>query len=1154
MKKALAILTVLALLCCLPIPVALAGDDTPSYSGTVYYVDSQAGDDANAGTSENAPWQTLQKVSATTFAPGDAVLLKRGGVWDGGVTLRGTGTITDYITLGAYGTGDMPLLSGGGVDAVVKLYNASYWVVENLEITNTAETEAQRYGIQVTASVNKTTYHGFIIRNNSIHDITSFRTDTSGEGAGIQTLGAGWYTGFSDILIENNQIYNVGGNGMTINGGWRADPEHGGKNVIIRRNYLYNIGCDGILVQECQGPLTEYNVVHTSHNRSVAAEVAIWPFDCTDAVFQFNEAYNTLTRNDGQGFDCDYMSSGTVFQYNYGHDNEGGFMLICTEETNWDGSLPAFNDGSIVRYNIGQNNGGAQFTLVGNITNTQIYNNTLYTRWGLDARVISVYTKYEGYPDNTRFYNNLFYDFSSPSDGQKYSFQSRNTAHDGFCTNTVWENNLVYGTSANQAPTAPDTVEDGQTPVIAAASGNIVADPRLKAPGGAGIGFESCDAYYLYDDSPALNAGKVLPDNGERDFFGNPVSAVGPANIGAYNGAGVPDQSEPVYYDNNYVQAVDWENNVAGSTNGRLWYVGYCYSLVQLQSDLAGLSPGTGSTTGVRLSNNRTSTGNCTAALSLGYLPERHRSTGMRFWMSGDGTARSGYLEFTTASAKYKLNVQIPAEGGWIEADWNGRFYNNTVWKYETVTPQIMRTASSVTIAVNSLPAGEGIYIDDIQWKVDRIDTPDETTSGSGSATTGDSSTTTTTTAAASTTTTAPTQAPTTAPAPEPGDSVYVRTAVDFDAADGAASTDGGPATVLSKVAAADLQADYAGFGTVLKAQTGNWSQFKIQLPENWKTGDPTALRFTAWADTATTGYALIGGQAVPGSLRIQTAPTTYTVTFDDRLAAMSTRYFSLKTSSASTVYMDNIQLIYDDETAMKAGVGDDTANLTLANGDQSALPVSDGVVTLPLTEPTAPLKTLTGWMVDGKLYPAGAIVAATADTVIRAAVLTFEMADGASIRLNIEKPGLRFQTSVSTGEYNALANAAQQIEQGTLLIAADNAVGALTLDTPFAVKLVDRDNGFYAPDSNEITSCYYGSVVGIGSENFTSDICARGYLTVTYADNSTATFYTVVTATRNIRQTADNIKNAGDGYYDGLSSEKQAIIDQFATPAQTAA
>ena len=189
-----------------------------------------------------------------------------------------------------------------------------------------------------------------------------------------------------------------------------------------------------------------------------------------------------------------------------------------------------------------------------------------------------------------------------------------------------------------------------------------------------------------------------------------------------------------------------------------------------------------------------------------------------------------------------------------------------------------MRTASSVTIAVNSLPAGEGIYIDDIQWKVDRIDTPDETTSGSGSATTGDSSTT-TTTAAASTTTTAP--------APEPGDSVYVRTAVDFDAADGAASTDGGPAAVLSKVAAADLQADYAGFGTVLKAQTGNWSQFKIQLPENWKTGDPTALRFTAWADTATTGYALIGGQAVPGSLRIQTAPTTYTVTFDDRLAAV---------------------------------------------------------------------------------------------------------------------------------------------------------------------------------------------------------------------------------------------------------------------------
>ncbi len=34
---------------------------------------------------------------------------------------------------------------------------------------------------------------------------------------------------------------------------------------------------------------------------------------------------------DGTGFDVDYDQDGTVIQFNYSHDNEGGFILLCTD-------------------------------------------------------------------------------------------------------------------------------------------------------------------------------------------------------------------------------------------------------------------------------------------------------------------------------------------------------------------------------------------------------------------------------------------------------------------------------------------------------------------------------------------------------------------------------------------------------------------------------------------------------------------------------------------------------------------------------------------------------------------------------------------------------------------------------------------------------
>ena len=76
-------------------PETVVTEDAAS-GGTTYYVDSTIGDDSNSGTSPETPWKSLDKVTATTFLPGDTILLKSGSVWNGEwLWPKGSGTADD---------------------------------------------------------------------------------------------------------------------------------------------------------------------------------------------------------------------------------------------------------------------------------------------------------------------------------------------------------------------------------------------------------------------------------------------------------------------------------------------------------------------------------------------------------------------------------------------------------------------------------------------------------------------------------------------------------------------------------------------------------------------------------------------------------------------------------------------------------------------------------------------------------------------------------------------------------------------------------------------------------------------------------------------------------------------------------------------------
>lgn len=78
-----------------------------------YYL-STSGDDANAGTSASAPWKTIDKLndSFASLQPGDRVLFKRGEIFYGGIRLTKGGDEGTPLTIGAYGSGAKPIITG----------------------------------------------------------------------------------------------------------------------------------------------------------------------------------------------------------------------------------------------------------------------------------------------------------------------------------------------------------------------------------------------------------------------------------------------------------------------------------------------------------------------------------------------------------------------------------------------------------------------------------------------------------------------------------------------------------------------------------------------------------------------------------------------------------------------------------------------------------------------------------------------------------------------------------------------------------------------------------------------------------------------------------------------------------------------------------
>lgn len=537
------------------------GNNCSGHVPVTYYCSALRGNDANDGRSAHSPLRSLRALCAKALGPGDRLLLERGSVFSQSFLhlFNVRGSETQPIVIDAYGEGPKPRIEAEGqgvwfqdygtllddphhryrgyVSSAVLLYDCAYIELANLALTNCAcradaaynDPDAMnRTGVAAVAQ-NAGTLRHIHLRGLDIREVHGNVYDKHMNNGGIyfttlrprdeQHTGIARY---DDVLIEGCRVENVSRWGIAVaytayctHFAGREIPDevaarYGSTRVVVRGNYVKNPGGDAITTMYCLRPLIEYNVAEgagrqinkTDYAASEIGRVAaaIWPWKCKNALFQFNEAFYTRyhggENQDGQAFDADW-ADGTVYQYNYSHDNEGGCLMICGAE--------AVN--TVFRYNISQNDGRAVLMPASSPV-AYIYNNTFYMKPGVPF--LATNSESLGY---TVLCNNILYAGGGDPVEQDWHIDV-----------SLYENNLFFG-FAN----LPQTGE-----------GNRAENPALRAAGTGGAGgvngpaLDTLAGYRPRTDSPVRGAGIKVPQAGERDFFGRALAKGAP--IGAAGG------------------------------------------------------------------------------------------------------------------------------------------------------------------------------------------------------------------------------------------------------------------------------------------------------------------------------------------------------------------------------------------------------------------------------------------------------------------------------------------------------------------------------------------------------------------------------------------------------------------------------------------
>ena len=529
-----------------------------------YYI-SPSGNDANAGTSPASAWQTITKVNATAFHPGDSILFQGGQTFSGNLVINESGEEGAPIVVGSYGAGRAQI-NAAGTDHGIKVHNQEYVEIRELIVNGPGAQGALVCGISFYNGTDQQLYGNFIdsvtVQNFGFFGVWI----TSKYEEGVSAVNK---KGFTDFRIWNSLFTENGIGGLQANGSWDDSLEY----VIMTHRDLHVKNCrasrnpgrngnrsgapvnadwtggtwthpwsgSGIIIAGCRASLMEYCVADSNAYANIGQGcVGLWISECDSTTIRYCEAYKNqnggVNQYDGAGFDMDGSVTNSVIEYCYSHDNDGpGYMFI-----EW-GSKRDFKN-NIMRYCVSVNdaagnvNGGniaiSSLDVTQTVDSMFIYNNTIYVPDGGTA----FSTGANAYGTGVQYRNNIVY---FADDGwamrhmsnvafpiAQYSFN-----HNLYYSHTNATISYRYG-GATFTTLAAYQAGSGYE----AAGLNV--NPMLANPGNAstiGMGnpLSGLTAYQLIAGSPAIAAGVTISGAPATDFYGNPLA--GSVNIGAHD-------------------------------------------------------------------------------------------------------------------------------------------------------------------------------------------------------------------------------------------------------------------------------------------------------------------------------------------------------------------------------------------------------------------------------------------------------------------------------------------------------------------------------------------------------------------------------------------------------------------------------------------
>lgn len=261
---------------------------TAPLCAAVYHVSSEGRDD-NPGTA-TAPWQTVEKVNSTTFAPGDRILFRRGDRWSGtGLVVSSSGEPERPIAYGTFGSGAKPVIAGGP-GAGILVAQRHHIEIEDLALTAS--------GTQ-----------GVACQNSRFVTIRRVDVSENRRGPGIVAVQGG------QVLIDGCTVTDANNNGILFKGSFEPRISDSTIQNCVVRNTKAN---DGIVLHNAatfKETVGDHIVIRG--NRSEGSREQ--GYDITSGTHVLLEN-NESSGNRGGGMTLGHTASHLTIRNHYSHD------------------------------------------------------------------------------------------------------------------------------------------------------------------------------------------------------------------------------------------------------------------------------------------------------------------------------------------------------------------------------------------------------------------------------------------------------------------------------------------------------------------------------------------------------------------------------------------------------------------------------------------------------------------------------------------------------------------------------------------------------------------------------------------------------------------------------------------------------------------